>query len=237
VNTGKSDGEQSSSRRCAILWIDLAECDRAAAMSAGLSEAIGAARIFASPERISLAVLEQDSPWWSAPLRSFPEVNVAIQSIDRGSAVSILLPFLRIFARDPGASIVFLEISRFNGGDLAPALALLDQIEAGEPRFTVFGGSGTRVCVASAATTLSVFHAAQPVLLQSFLDLRGSLLSDRNAVDEVYAGLPMIDFERDVLRKARDLVRTVSRQYLPQHVREDSLANGRSLAARLLPYA
>ncbi len=73
-----------------------------------LEQALQRARSIAAPERVCMVVAAQHRRWWSSALADMPEENVIVQPENRGTAIGILLPLLRILERDPQARIVLL---------------------------------------------------------------------------------------------------------------------------------
>lgn len=73
-----------------------------------LEQALYRARSITAPERVCMVVAEQHRCWWSRALADMPEENVIVQPENRGTAIGILLPLLRILERDPQARIVLL---------------------------------------------------------------------------------------------------------------------------------
>ncbi|HMK87907.1 MAG TPA: sugar phosphate nucleotidyltransferase [Steroidobacteraceae bacterium] len=73
-----------------------------------LHEALKRAREVTSSRNICAVVAEQHRRWWESQLRSLPEGNCIVQPQNRGTAIGILLPLVRILERDPGARIVLL---------------------------------------------------------------------------------------------------------------------------------
>lgn len=67
----------------------------------------------ASWERIVTIVAEQHETWWRNELAFAPEPNVIVQTHNRGTAIGVLMPLLRILARDPEARIVLLPSDHF----------------------------------------------------------------------------------------------------------------------------
>ncbi len=59
-------------------------------------------------ERIMAVVTASHSQYWVPALRDLPADNIIVQPEDRGTAIGILLPALRIRARDPDARILLL---------------------------------------------------------------------------------------------------------------------------------
>ncbi|MEO8313626.1 MAG: sugar phosphate nucleotidyltransferase [Pseudomonadota bacterium] len=73
-----------------------------------LQEALQRAATVISPERICAVVAAQHRRFWEVPLFHLPDANVIVQPENRGTAHGILLPLLRIAARDPDATVVLL---------------------------------------------------------------------------------------------------------------------------------
>ena len=63
--------------------------------------------------QITTIVAEQHEAWWSGELGSVRFGNVVVQPANRGTAIGVLLPVLRILARDPAASVVLLPSDHF----------------------------------------------------------------------------------------------------------------------------
>ena len=73
-----------------------------------LQEALVRAATVAPMRRICAVVAAQHRRWWQAPLRHLPKHNIVVQPENRGTAFGILLPLLRVLARDPNANLVVL---------------------------------------------------------------------------------------------------------------------------------
>jgi len=73
-----------------------------------LQEALIRASAVAPMRRICAVVAAQHRRWWHAPLLSLPKHNVVVQPENRGTAFGILLPLLRVLARDANANVVVL---------------------------------------------------------------------------------------------------------------------------------
>lgn len=59
-------------------------------------------------KRVTAIVAHSHRPYWEAALKGLALENIVIQPQDRGTAIGILLPALRIAARDPDARILIL---------------------------------------------------------------------------------------------------------------------------------
>lgn len=64
-------------------------------------------------ERIVTVVAEQHRGWWESELSGHPSENVVVQPHNRGTAVGILLPLLKIVRRDPLARIILLPTDHY----------------------------------------------------------------------------------------------------------------------------
>jgi mannose-1-phosphate guanylyltransferase len=73
-----------------------------------LQEALLRAERISPPGRIGTIVAAQHRRWWSAPLAALPAENITVQPENRGTAVGVLLPLLRLELRDPHARVVLL---------------------------------------------------------------------------------------------------------------------------------
>lgn len=78
-----------------------------------LQESLHRAQAVAARERVCTVVAEQHRRWWQGGLWSLPAANVIVQPRNRGTALGILLPVLKILARDPLARIVFLPADHY----------------------------------------------------------------------------------------------------------------------------
>ncbi len=61
-----------------------------------------------APERVTAVVTAAHRHYWEPALKKLPPDNIVIQPQNRGTAIGILLPALRIAARDPDARILIL---------------------------------------------------------------------------------------------------------------------------------
>lgn len=64
-------------------------------------------------QRTTTIVAASHRPYWEPPLKDLPRDNIVVQPLDRGTAVGILLPALRIAARDPDARILILPSDHY----------------------------------------------------------------------------------------------------------------------------
>jgi mannose-1-phosphate guanylyltransferase len=61
-----------------------------------------------SRERIIAVVAPEHDQFWRPALRGLPSENIIVQPLNRGTAIGILLPTLKILARDPEARLLIL---------------------------------------------------------------------------------------------------------------------------------
>lgn len=73
-----------------------------------LQEAMLRAERVSPPGRIGAVVAAQHRRWWSPALATMPAANITVQPENRGTAVGVLLPLLRIELRDPQSHVVLL---------------------------------------------------------------------------------------------------------------------------------
>ncbi|MHB1872908.1 MAG: sugar phosphate nucleotidyltransferase [Steroidobacteraceae bacterium] len=73
-----------------------------------LHEALRRAHALTTAAHTCAVVAEQHRRWWTDALATLPVDNIIVQPRNRGTAVGILLPLLRILARDPDAQLVLL---------------------------------------------------------------------------------------------------------------------------------
>jgi mannose-1-phosphate guanylyltransferase len=78
-----------------------------------LQEALQRAAAVAPMQRVCAIVADQHRQWWTTMLGYLPESNVIVQPQNRGTAHGILLPLLRIAARDPDATVVMLPADHY----------------------------------------------------------------------------------------------------------------------------
>ena len=78
-----------------------------------LQETLHRAQRVVVRERVTAIVAEQHRRWWQGVLWAMPSANIVVQPRNRGTANGILLPVLRIVARDPLARIVFLPADHY----------------------------------------------------------------------------------------------------------------------------
>jgi mannose-1-phosphate guanylyltransferase len=78
-----------------------------------LQKALQRALAIAPRHRICTVVAAQHRVWREAQLQYLPDDNVIEQPDNRGTAHGVLLPLLRILARDPDASIVLLPADHY----------------------------------------------------------------------------------------------------------------------------
>jgi mannose-1-phosphate guanylyltransferase len=78
-----------------------------------LEEALARARAVTTTQHICTIVAEQHEAWWRSLLGDLPQRNVIPQPRNRGTAIGILYPLLRILARDPHARLVILPSDHY----------------------------------------------------------------------------------------------------------------------------
>jgi mannose-1-phosphate guanylyltransferase len=59
-------------------------------------------------ERVVVVVAKEHERWWRRDLAGLPPENIVIQPCNRGTAVGLLLPFLKVLQRDPQAQVLVL---------------------------------------------------------------------------------------------------------------------------------
>ena len=80
--------------------------------------------------RVVVVVAEGHRRWWREDLADLPQENIVVQPLNRGTAVGLLLPFLRVLQRDPDARIVVLPSDHHVGDEEALRRAILEALEA-----------------------------------------------------------------------------------------------------------
>ena len=81
-------------------------------------------------ERVVVVVAEAHRRWWREDLADLPQENIVVQPFNRGTAVGLLLPFLRVLQRDPDARIVVLPSDHHVGDEEALRRAIFEALEA-----------------------------------------------------------------------------------------------------------
>lgn len=71
-----------------------------------------AARVI-EPQRVTAIVAQSHRLYWEPTLTDLAPANIVVQPLDRGTAVGILLPALRIAARDPHARLLILPSDHY----------------------------------------------------------------------------------------------------------------------------
>ena len=92
-----------------------------------LEDALNRGRAVADGGRVCAIVADHHHRWWCKALRGLRSTNVIVQPSSRGTTIGILLPLLKILARDRLA-VVFLSFRHFlpfNMADYARALRSL----------------------------------------------------------------------------------------------------------------
>ena len=96
-----------------------------------LAAALDRARAHTSRARTLAVVTAEHRRFWGPDLVPvLPDVNIAVQPCNRGTAAGILFPLLRILRRDPAATVLILPSDHFVGderrlaAELARAVAL-----------------------------------------------------------------------------------------------------------------
>ena len=69
------------------------------------------------PQRVTTVVAHSHRRYWEPALKELPPDNIVIQPQDRGTAIGILLPALRIAARDPDARLLILPSDHHVGDE------------------------------------------------------------------------------------------------------------------------
>ena len=94
-----------------------------------LQEALGRALAVAPEAQTCAVVAAQHRGWWQGALSSLPAQNVIVQPQNRGTAIGILLPLLRILSRDLEARIVLLPSDHHVREETLLTSAITDALE------------------------------------------------------------------------------------------------------------
>lgn len=97
-----------------------------------IEQTVARARSVVPEENITAVVAPAHVRYWKAALRDMPFDNICVQPLDRGTAVGILWPTLKILARDPLARLLILPSDHHvdNEETLTNAMrAVLDDVQ------------------------------------------------------------------------------------------------------------
>jgi mannose-1-phosphate guanylyltransferase len=104
-----------------------------------LEDTLRRASAIAPLQRISTVVAERHRHWWTPQLSYLQENNVVVQPLNRGTAHGILLPLLRIAARDPEAILVLLPADHYVDNEAVMMESLRQAAEfAAEDRSSIY---------------------------------------------------------------------------------------------------
>jgi mannose-1-phosphate guanylyltransferase len=78
-----------------------------------LAQTLARAGTLVERERITAVVSATHAPYWQPSLRALPRGNVFVQPVNRGTAIGILLPVLRILQRDAHARVLILPSDHY----------------------------------------------------------------------------------------------------------------------------
>jgi mannose-1-phosphate guanylyltransferase len=81
------------------------------------------------PQRITAVVADRHRRYWEPALKELPPDNIVIQPQNRGTAIGILLPALRVAARDPDARILILPSDHHVGDEAVLENAMRSALE------------------------------------------------------------------------------------------------------------
>jgi mannose-1-phosphate guanylyltransferase len=107
-----------------------------------VAQTLRRAGVLVPRERITAIVSSRHERHWRSSLRDLPSRNVVVQPGNRGTAIGILLPLLRILARDPEARILLLPSDHYVHDELKLARTLRSVLGgiAAHPRGVVMLG-------------------------------------------------------------------------------------------------
>lgn len=95
-------------------------------------------------QRLVVVVAAEHAPFWRPQLAHLPSANVIVQPKNRGTAIGVLLPLLRIMAQDPEPNVVVLPSDHFVGDEALLATSLAAAcvgVEHGEAGVVLLGMS------------------------------------------------------------------------------------------------
>ena len=70
-----------------------------------LHSTLGRATRLVPNDRVVVVVAEEHRRWWRQDLAELPPENIVVQPLNRGTAIGLLLPFLKVLQRDPLAQV------------------------------------------------------------------------------------------------------------------------------------
>ena len=81
-------------------------------------------------ERVVVVVAREHDGWWHHDLAELPPENVVIQPLNRGTAVGLLLPFVKVLQRDPQARVLVLPSDHHVADEAALERAIHEALAA-----------------------------------------------------------------------------------------------------------
>jgi mannose-1-phosphate guanylyltransferase len=107
-----------------------------------MHEALDRAQALASLQNTCAVVAAQHEQWWRAQLSGLVSRNITVQPLNRGTAIGVLLPLVRLLEREPAARIVLLPADHHVRNEAVLDWALRQALEAveGSPEVVVLLG-------------------------------------------------------------------------------------------------
>ncbi|HXV61133.1 MAG TPA: sugar phosphate nucleotidyltransferase [Vicinamibacteria bacterium] len=81
-------------------------------------------------DRVVAVVAEEHRRWWREDLAGLPPENIVVQPLNRGTAIGLLLPFLKVLQRDPEARILVLPSDHHVDDEETLRRAILEALES-----------------------------------------------------------------------------------------------------------
>ena len=95
-----------------------------------LQSTLGRATRLVPDERVVVVVAEDHRRWWREDLDGLPPENIVVQPLNRGTAIGLLLPFLKVLQRDPQARVLVLPSDHHVADEETLQRAISDALEA-----------------------------------------------------------------------------------------------------------
>jgi mannose-1-phosphate guanylyltransferase len=95
-----------------------------------LQSTLGRATRLVPDERVVVVVAEDHRRWWREDLGALPPENIVVQPLNRGTAIGLLLPFLKVLQRDPEARVLVLPSDHHVADEETLQRAISDALEA-----------------------------------------------------------------------------------------------------------
>lgn len=174
-------------------------------------QAVARAVSLVPAERVVVVVAEPYLAVARDQLRAHPGARIVGQPRDVGTLPGLLLPLAHVLERDPRARVVVYpaghDVQRLEPFNLTIRSAL-DAASQSAGRIVTVGERQSLIMTFEGAPFWAQALDAHPALAQPFTQYRASLGHAKHAevCRAIYARLPTLDLERDLLQRANEVV-------------------------------